>query len=338
MYSKFNVKSIIASDRLDSGEIITDKDYAALALGQFNYGVTVKEMTAAYSPFVNRGVYSNTRSYYEVLGADGTSVLENKYNGEAIISEESASLMTLMMENVVGYGTAKDIKLKKHVECAGKTGSTQNNCDKWFIGYTPYYVGGVWFGYDYPKTISDPEGNRSVKIWDEVMTLLHKKYIHGEEDIKKFEIDPNVVEYEYCADSGELLTDACRNDARGDRAQTGYCIKGNQPTTICSRHVLVDYDTVTGGVYISGCPKENVKKVGLISVERSFPIQIYITDAQYTWRDIGKDVIVQTSPSLPFYNNLLGEGEYCGVSNAAAQFNRACREHFNYFEWSKNRN
>lgn len=335
LYSKFRVQSIINSKTLDSGEVITDKDYAALALGQFNYGTTVKEITAAYSAFLNRGVYSTTRSYYAVLDDEDNPILENKYDGEAIISEETASLMTLMLKNVVKSGTAKDVTLKNKIDCAGKTGTTQNNCDKWFIGYTPYYLGGVWYGYDYPKAINDTVGNRSVKIWDEVMTLLHEKYLSDAENIKKFEINSNIVEYEYCADSGELLTTACRNDARGDRARTGYCIGGSEPTNICSRHVLVDYDTVTGGVYMSGCPTENVKKVGLIAVERSFPIQIYITDAQYTWRDIGKDTAPQTSPSLPFYNNLLGEGEYSGISNVPAQFNRACREHFNYFEWKK---
>ena len=335
LYSKCNIKSIIASDTLDSGEIITDKDYAALALGQFNYGVTVKEITAAYSAFANQGVYSNTRSYYEVIGPDGEVVLENKYQGEAIISEETASLMTLMMQNVVGYGTAKDIKLKKKVDCAGKTGSTQNNYDKWFVGYTPYYLGGVWYGYDYPKSIVDPGGNRSIKIWDEVMTLLHEKYISSGVELKTFQINSDIVEYEYCVDSGELLTEACRNDARGNRSEIGYCVKGNEPVSICSRHVLVDYDTVMGGVDICGCPSQNIKKVGLVSVERSFPIQIYITDAQYTWRNIGNATVPQTSPSLPFYANLLPEGEYCGISNASTQFNRACREHFNYFEWKR---
>ena len=98
---------------------------------------------------------------------------------------------------------------------------------------------------------------------------------------------------------------------------------------------MVDYDTVMGGISISGCPTQNVKKVALVSVERSFPIQIYISDAQYTWRDIGKDTVPQTSPSLPFYANILEDGEYSGISNVTTQFNRVCREHFNYFEWKK---
>ena len=76
-------------------------------------------------------------------------------------------------------------------------------------------------------------------------------------------------------------------------------------------------------------------KVGLINVERNFPMQIYVTDAQYTWRDIGKFILPETSPSLPFYNNVLSEDSYCGISNTQTQFNRACREHFNYFEWKK---
>jgi len=332
LYNKFNMKSLIEEDILEDGSIITDKDYAALALGQFNYGTTVKELTAAYTALANRGIYSYTRSYYEVTNTAGEVVLENKYNGEVILSEGTASIMTLMLENVVNNGTAKDIKLKNNIACAGKTGSTQSNYDKWFVGYTPYFLGGVWYGYEYPKTLSDSVSNRSVKIWNDVMTILHEKYIS--EDKKQFEISPNIVEREYCVDSGELITEACKHDARGERKEKGYFVKGQEPSTVCSRHVLIDYDTVSGGVCLSKCPSNYVKKVSLICVEREFPIQIYITDAQYTWRDIG-NTSPQTAPTLPFYNNMLREGAYSGISNATLQFNRACREHFNYFEWKK---
>jgi hypothetical protein len=64
-------------------------------------------------------------------------------------------------------------------------------------------------------------------------------------------------------------------------------------------------------------------------------MQIYVTDAQYTWRDIGLNILPETSASLPFYNNLLGKDRYSGISRAEVQYNRACREHFNYFDWKK---
>ena len=64
-------------------------------------------------------------------------------------------------------------------------------------------------------------------------------------------------------------------------------------------------------------------------------MQIYVADAQYVWRDIGNDILPETSPQLPFYNNALDDKTYSGISNTSEQFNRACREHFNYFEWKK---
>ncbi len=110
---------------------------------------------------------------------------------------------------------------------------------------------------------------------------------------------------------------------------------GTEPDAPCDRHLAVSYDKITGGVCTLECPGENVITVGLIHVQRSFPMELYVTDAQYTFRDIGLDILPETSPMLPFYNNLSKENEYFGISKTAIQYNRACREHFNYFEWKK---
>jgi hypothetical protein len=96
---------------------------------------------------------------------------------------------------------------------------------------------------------------------------------------------------------------------------------------------MVSYDAVDGGVVVGDCPIENVKRVGLIVVERSFPKQIYITDAQYVWRDIGKNTPPETSSTLSFFNNILPEKMFCGISRGEFQYNRACKTHFNYFDW-----
>ena len=129
------------------------------------------------------------------------------------------------------------------------------------------------------------------------------------------------------------MTSACRQDPREERSEVGYFIKGSEPTAPCDRHVSVLYDT-SGGVVVGECT-ENVIKVGLIKVERSFPIQIYVSDAQYTWRDIGEGVLPETAPTLPFYNNLLKKDTFSGISRADVQYNRACRKHFNYIDWVK---
>ncbi len=334
--NSLHIDSIIESCKTESGAVITDKDYAALGLGQFNYGVTVREVSAAYSIFANNGIYNEYRSYLKVTDISGNEVLSKPYRGEKVLSEESATIMNLMLENVIKKGTGKNVTLDDTIECAGKTGTTQNNNDKWFIGYTPYYICGVWYGYEYPKAINEPT-NRCIKIWDDVMNELHKEYQSDGKDAEKFYVSPNVVEAEYCVDSGMLMSEVCKKDARGDRSEEGYFIKGDEPKTYCRCHVSVDYDIICGGVAGEDCPIENIKKVGMINVVRVFPIQIYITDAQYVWRDIGQYVAPETSPMLPFFSKLLSDNEYSGISNVSEQYNRYCRYDFDYYAWLERR-
>lgn len=330
--NKLHIESLIENKKLEDGRIISDKDYAALGLGQFNYGVSLLEITSAYSIFINKGIYSKPRSYYKVTDANGNIILDNKYNGEAVISEENAIIMTKMMQNVLSNGTAKSITLQKKVECAGKTGTTQNNCDRWYIGYTPYFVAGVWYGYEYPKALNASTNKICINTWDKIMTILHEKYISAD-NIKKFNTSENIIEVEYCKDSGLLLGDACKKDPRGERTETGYFVKGTEPKEKCKTHVLVRYDKSEECIASNECKNEDTILVGLLNVTRIFPTQIYITDAQYTWRDIGKETLPETANGLPFFNNLLDKNEYAGISDVKKQFNSYCRKHFNYHKW-----
>lgn len=332
LYEKLGMKNLIGDGVTASGQYITDRDIAALALGQMNYGVTVKEITAAYSIFANRGIYNTPRSYRQVTDGLGSILLEQKYHGEAVLSEGNADVMNRMLENVVKDGTATAITLREKIACAGKTGTTQNNYDRWYIGYTPELIGGVWYGYEYPKALSG--SNQSIAIWNEVMTKIHETKGWLDEP-KEFERSEDVIEAEFCADSGNLPTEACQRDPRGNRIEKGYFVKGSEPSTFCTCHVPVLYDqSGEGGVAFEGeC--EDAEYVGMISVVRSFPCEVTVSDAQYVWRELGKDILPETSPSLPFFHNLLKEGEYCGISKAEQQYNRFCRTHFNYFEWKR---
>jgi hypothetical protein len=78
--------------------------------------------------------------------------------------------------------------------------------------------------------------------------------------------------------------------------------------------------------------------VGLIRVERHFPIQVYVTDAQYVWRELPNDVLPGSSDNEPFFINTIKKGDYCGISYTDTQFNRSCAEHFNYLAWILRRN
>ena len=98
------------------------------------------------------------------------------------------------------------------------------------------------------------------------------------------------------------------------------------------------YDKFHGGIADPSCPSHNVTQVGLIQIERHFPMQIYVSDAQYVYRDLPSDVLPGDSDGEPFFINTLPKGDYCGISYTEKQYNRYCHQHFNYLAWLLRRN
>lgn len=305
-----------------SGLSDKDKQTVSLALGQLYNGTTLRDITAAYSIFVSDGCYNGYRSYYRVTDSEGRILLSNDTEPQRVISTDTACIMTKMLSEVVKCGTAHNVTLDGIIDCAAKTGTTENDCDKWMIGYTPYYICGVWYGYEYPRELTGLLRNPCVDIWDGIMTEAHQKYI-GDSEIRRFELDENVVTAEYCLDSGKLVTDACRRDARGERTATGYFKKQTVPHTACDCHISVPYDTENKGIAVFDCPYENIEYVGMIRVNRDFPMQIYIDDAEYVWKYVKNDEIVADGHSA-FFSGTIPNGRYVGISPTAVQFNRAC--------------
>lgn len=165
-----NIQSLVSPSKSSPD----DQNAVSLALGQTLHGITLRELVSAYSIFA-QGNMSRSRSYYKVTDADGNIIFDNRQNQTSVIKEESASVMTKLLCEVVSRGTAKGrISLADQVSVAGKTGTTQNNCDRLFVGYTPSLLGGVWCGYDYPEPISASLGNPSIKIWDDVMSEIYR--------------------------------------------------------------------------------------------------------------------------------------------------------------------
>jgi penicillin-binding protein 1A len=227
-------------DKLGFTSLDAQKDLgaAALALGQQYKGVTLREMLGGYTALANGGVYEGTHSYYKVLDSKGEILLSNERTERRVLGEDTASIMTMMLRHVVREGTGKAITLKERVDVAGKTGTSSNNCDKWFIGYTPELLCGVWYGYEYPKSVADISGNHALDIWDAVMQRAIDAV--GINDAQ-FKTAGGIVTARYCKDSGCLMSDACYHDPRGDRAEIGYFKKGTEPHTACQCHTLIDY-------------------------------------------------------------------------------------------------
>ncbi len=205
----------------------SDKSLSPLGLGGLTYGVTVKEMAAAYGVFANGGKYVKPHTYTKVIDNKGKLLLENNAAEENSISPETSFIITSLLTSVIKgkSGTGRLAKLDK-MPAAGKTGTTNNDNDKWFVGYTPYYVGAVWYGFDQNASIRNAgvTTNISAKLWGMVM-----EKVHSDLPVKEFSVPPGVVEAKICTKSGKLANSGCTSSVE-------YFISGTEPTKHCTNH------------------------------------------------------------------------------------------------------
>lgn len=253
-----------ATEKLGLNLVADDMNTAALGLGGLTHGLSTVEMAAAYATFPNGGVYHEPRTYVKVTASDGeTVVLENEGEEHVAMKETTAYFMNTLLQGVINSGTGGSAKFRG-MTIAGKTGTTSENYDRYFVGYTPYYVAAVWTGYDSPEKISY-SGNPAITMWKKVMQKVHEDLPN-----KQFSTPSTGLEtVEVCLDSGLRPTDACRADVRGSaRVQTVTVAAGTAPTESCTMHTLVDY--CTEGKCLAGeyCPAESVKQVGVLDYVR----------------------------------------------------------------------
>lgn len=157
-----------------TGQTLTDYAYAPLALGQFSYGVTVLEMAQAYTAFVNDGTMVYGRSYYMVTDSDGEIVLQNDTETINSLKVDTARNMALMLQDAVSYGTGTDAYFST-TAVGGKTGTTSDDYDRYFVGITSYYVAAVWTGYDTPSQMYF-SGNPAAQIFKSIMSQVLQGY------------------------------------------------------------------------------------------------------------------------------------------------------------------
>ena len=256
-----------ATEKLGLSLVPADMNLSSLGLGGLTYGLSTLEMAAAYATFANGGIYNSPRTYVRVtkVDTDGneTVVLENETESHVAMKETTAYLMTDMLQNAVNNGTGTAAKFSG-MSIAGKTGTTSDNYDRYFVGYTPYYVAAVWTGYEHNEKISTGNTNPAITMWKKVM-----QQIHAELPNKSFEKPATgLTTVTVCADSGLLCTDACHADLRGDRAVSFTVATGTEPTESCTLHTMVDYCTEGHNLATESCPEESVKQVGVLNYER----------------------------------------------------------------------
>lgn len=177
---------------------VQDCDLAPMATGSLTYGVTVLEMTTAYQAFGNGGYYYEGYSYYKIEDSQGNVILEKnpEKDKQIALSENTSWVMNKMLQTVMTEGTGRSYKIDG-VTCIGKTGTTTGSNDRWFMGGTPEYMGGVWYGYDLNKEVkyylsANPAGT----IWNTIMKEIYEK---KGKNVKDFPECEGVVHREYAS-------------------------------------------------------------------------------------------------------------------------------------------
>ena len=219
-------------------EIDDEKDNnLTIALGAITKGVTPLEMAAAYACIANDGVYIKPTLYTEVRDSNNNLILKANQEQRTVMSSAAAYVVKDILTQPVkgGAGTATNCRIS-NMSVGAKTGTTDNDYDRWLCGFTPYYTAATWFGYDKKEEVRY-NGNPAAAIWIDVMRPIHNtlssKYF---KDSKP----EGVVYATICRDSGLLATENCKLDSRGDRSYTEVFVRGTAPRKECISHTPVD--------------------------------------------------------------------------------------------------
>lgn len=226
---------------------LEDRDYtASLALGGLTKGVSNLELTAAYATIANGGVYTKPVFFTKILDHDGKVLIENTPETHQVLKESTAFLLTDAMAASMessrkfarpgaGPSSTSASASIPGMSNAGKSGTTSDYNDIWFVGYTPYYTAGIWAGCDNNQKLTAQNGGTSFhkKIWRQIMTRVHQ----GLSD-PGFQVPDSIETAQICRKSGKLaVPGVCTEDPRGNAVYTEYFEKGTVPTEVCNNHI-----------------------------------------------------------------------------------------------------
>lgn len=275
LLSKVGINTGLAYAQKFGITTLTDNDYyLPVALGTCS--VTNYEMTAAYTTFANKGQYIEPKLYTKIIDHDGNVILDNTdIQSTQVIKESTSFLVTSMMHSVITDGTLAWLQLNDEYYAA-KSGTTQNDYDKWVIGFSSNYTVGTWCGFDYNRTYDTDRSVGYLYIWSDIL-----KAADGDKHSLEPEIPDDIAAVKVCKDSGLLAVEGlCDCDPRGSRVYTDYFVKGTEPTAVCGVHMKVTICTATNSISCDNCPDSSKKTV--IRIYKAIPT--YNTD-EYSVED-----------------------------------------------------
>ncbi len=207
-----------------------DENDQAMALGGLTKGISVKEITAAYAAFPNGGTYVKPYTYTKVCDQNGRVLLENRVESNKAMEKETADVINKMLQQAAELGTGTTANWRG-TPMAGKTGTTSDDKDRWFVGYTAYYTAGVWVGYDKPDTVEYGGANPAAVAFRNVMSNVHSGLAY-----KAFDAPAGLTSITICGESGKLCNPLCTsptvNQFFADSVPTALCDVCGQPQVL----------------------------------------------------------------------------------------------------------
>ena len=230
-----------------------DENLSALGLGGMTKGLSPLELTAAYGAIANNGVFVEPIAFTKIIDKNGSVLLDNTPKETIVVSPQIAYIMGDILRTTVSNGLAGRAKLSNMV-VAGKTGTTNEQADIWFVGFTPYYVSSVWIGNDSPKITISKGSSTAASLWKHINTKIHENL----ESKNSFDKPDGIVTASICTQSGLLATELCAQDPRGV-IKTEIFASGTVPKKSCDMHVALEVDINTGKIANEYCPDDEVQ-------------------------------------------------------------------------------
>ena len=206
---------------------LTNKDNSLpLSLGGLEKGISPLQMAGAYATIANDGEYIEPTFYTKINTSNGTTILKTNQKKKRVFSKEVAYIVKeLLTQPVLGdNGTATYCKING-VDVAAKTGTTDENYDRWLCGFTPYYTAVTWFGYDQNESVNFNQRNPAGLIWANVMSRIHSGL-----KTAQFEKPTGITTATICAETGQKATTGCKI------TYTEYFLWFTTPDT-CDKHL-----------------------------------------------------------------------------------------------------
>lgn len=204
-----------------------DINLSPLGMGGTNGGLTTLESAAAFAIFGNGGNYYEPSLYTKVTDQKGKVILEHNTQPQMAISEDTATVMNHLLQNVVYGSNGTGAGARSYIpnmKIYAKTGTSNDQNDLWFVGGSPYYIASCWCGYEVMQPIPKKHSGIAMKMWGAVMSEIHKGL-----EAKEFTDSSYAVQRYYCTSTGMLATESCPNKA------IGWYRKSNIPAA-CTSH------------------------------------------------------------------------------------------------------